>query len=98
MNAAVKLVGRPGRPRKTVPTVTIEKGIPIPIAPEPIEFPFADMEVGDSFYVPCATERVSMQGRLRARFRYWLMKQCPRPNVRITTHRVDGGLRCWRIE
>lgn len=93
----VKIESRgPGRPPLAVPQVTIEKGIPIPIADTPMAFPFGDMEPGDSFFVPCSLERVSMHARIRSRFRYWSMRQCPRVDMAITVQRVDGGLRCWR--
>jgi hypothetical protein len=86
-----------GRPPITGPRPVVEKGVPMPEQALLLQFPFDAMEIGDSFFVACQLDRVSMTSRIRSRFRYWKMKQCPRVAMTISVQRVDGGLRCWRM-
>lgn len=69
--------------------IAIEKGIPIP---EPIGhtsiYPFAEMEVGDSFVAPVG------RGRAAASAHYWGKKL----NRRFTCRIIDrNSTRIWRI-
>ncbi len=96
--ATVKLVpSKGGRPPSRVPVVPIDKGVPMPSVSPGIQFPFAEMEVGDSFFVEARLDATSAMARIRAKHRYWLMGQCPRPAMRIAIRKVDGGVRCWRV-
>ena len=96
MRAELK-IARGGRPPSTVPQVRIEKGVPLPEVHPAVQFPWADMQVGDSFFVPATLDVTSMMARVRSKFRYWRLGQCPRPDVGIVIRKVDGGLRCWRL-
>lgn len=96
MTAPVKLV-KGGRPPAPIPAVVIEKGVPIPPVQERIAFPFAEMEVGDSFFVAATLDATSVMARIRAKHRYWRLGQCPRPEMRVTIRKVPGGVRCWRV-
>jgi len=61
------------------------------------KYPFKDMQVGDSFFVPLSAERWT---RERTRVEVAAVKYANKnPGVRFTcaSSRYDGGLRCWRI-
>lgn len=92
------ITARPvGRPRNA-PTFAVEKGVPIP---EPKHaYPFAEMEVGDSFFVPCASkcDRQQLQTNVASRAASFRAKQCPRGREYFSTRVVEGGLRCWRVQ
>ncbi len=69
----------------------VEKGIPVTRRfREPYKYPFNDMDVGDSFFIPNGQDRIRSA---RAR--------CSQ--VKANTGReyiariVDGGVRVWRI-
>lgn len=63
----------------------IEKNIPIPM-----KYPFAQMNVNDSFAVPASVSRSTVNVAAMRFGRKFGMKF----TVRLTT---DGTLRCWRI-
>jgi len=72
------------------PTFQIEKGIPVPETPGRGLYPFADMDVGDSFFVG---------GEVSARSKAvsaasWFGK---RNGLKFSCRNVDGGLRIWRV-
>lgn len=70
----------------------IDKHMPIP---EQIgsgaraKYPFAKMEVGDSFFVP------SMRSNALSNAAQWHTKKTGK---KFTCANVEGGVRCWRIE
>lgn len=79
--------------------IPIEHGIPVPVlqrkpskggkpGPEPT-YPFAGLDVSDSFFVPDATIR-----RLSAAAAYWQRKT----GWKFKCRTVDGGVRVWRIQ
>ncbi len=74
-------------------TYEIEKNIPIPGPggrnPRP-EYPFAEMEVGDSFFVPKETNRDINQISARA------SAFGSATNKKFKCSTVDGGIRVWR--
>lgn len=77
----------------------IEKGIPIP--PKEIDdpYPFSDMEVGDSFRVPIILDTLPHRVYSRCstaikRYR----KEHPERKFLLRTLKVEGYVRCWRIE
>lgn len=64
----------------------IEKGVPMPTS-----FPFAQMEVGDSFVLPTNTKRVTA----------WIAakRYADKHGVEFATRTVeDGSIRLWRIK
>ena len=71
----------------------IDKGVEIPAKrARRRNYPFREMEVGDSFFVPTdkpANVSASICGCVRSS-RY--------PGKRFTSRKVEGGVRCWRIE
>lgn len=73
--------------------IPIDKGIPIPTrcrgrAGRRLLFPFADMEIGDSFFVAGAASSVES-----AASRYG-----QKLGRKFTARYVDGGVRVWRIK
>jgi hypothetical protein len=52
-------------------------------------YPFADMNVGDSFFVPETIKRTNVQNAA-------YMYAC-RKNVKFSVRAVEGGLRVWRV-
>lgn len=75
---------------------TIEKDVPLP-SHKPLgnyKWPFAEMGVGDSFFVPANTTEE------KRRIQMNVMGSCRRfrDKGRFATRRVEGGVRVWRIE
>ena len=76
----------------------IEKKIPIPAGRcVRTPFPFLDMNVGDSFLVPCKPDEFK-----RIRNRIWMQAKAfarrePEARFRVTIRFVEGGARCWRV-
>jgi len=68
-----------------VKTINVEKGIPMPV-----KYPFAHMEVGDSFEVPVHVRRTAVNVSAK---RYG-DKHGMIFTIRLTE---DRKLRCWRI-
>ena len=78
-------------------TYKIEKGIPITHKPNvgggKKKYPFEDMEIGDSFLVPCKKEKAQSVSST-------LMGATKREHPKkFTTHYnlEEGGVRIWRI-
>jgi hypothetical protein len=70
--------------------ILIEKGIPVP--PEtrgikPTMYPWAQMEVGDSFFLP---GRKAHPG--------FTSKPCKATRHKFTSRKVNGGFRTWRVK
>ncbi len=77
----------------------IEKGIPLPgrcSIRNPADYPFGDMEVGDSFFVPFPLEEMK-RGRSRLSVASSARKKAY-PSENYATREVDGGYRAWRTE
>jgi len=87
-SAAAPTISR-GRATKTT-AFKIDRGIPMPVLPARNLYPFAQMQIGDSFLVP-----MEAATRCRANFKHH------RP-MRFTAHTVvengTQGLRVWRLE
>ena len=75
----------------------IEKGIEVPpkksFARSTI-YPFATMEVGDSFFVPQVDGKPKSSGSLWSSAR----KATVKLDFKFAIRSVDGGFRCWRVE
>lgn len=68
----------------------IEKSIPIPpAAGRTSQYPYALMEVGDSFFVPRTKEKSVGVSTSHARNKF--------PGRKFATRRVDNGVRVWRV-
>ncbi len=66
----------------------IEKNIPVPAPMSGTKYPFKNMEIGDSFFIPferVATTKV-------AGYKYAAAN-----GVKISFRKVEGGARVWRI-
>ena len=83
--------------------ITVEKNIPIPESrfgkgrqPGETKYPFAELQVGDSFMVPTKkqTDINKMQSSICGHaFQYKRKNR----DTNFTTRIVDGGIRVWRI-
>jgi hypothetical protein len=73
----------------------IEKDIPVPPARNKVTYPFADMEVGDSFFVPCDPDGVLKTER---RVSAAAAQYRRRMSVKFVTRREETGVRVWRAE
>ncbi len=70
----------------------IDKDVPIPYARgRHSQYPFADMEVGDSFFVPTSPGR-----KVSASVNSWNRTHPDKP-FKFTCRTVEGGTRVWRI-
>jgi len=67
----------------------IEKSVPLPSPNEKISYPFKQMEVGDSFFVP--EEKVGSM-------RQCLWKNRLRLGFSFVTRKENGGVRVWRTK
>ena len=75
----------------------IEKGIEVlakKIFVRKSIYPFATMEVGDSFFVPQVDGKPKTDGSIRSAARQAAKKL----GFKFTVRRADGGFRCWRVE
>lgn len=87
------------------PTFKIEKGIPMPEVVQPKRlkpYPFAEMDIGDSFFVPHekGTEATSsdlslLKGRLTASWKYRQWKH--ELASQFSAVAVEGGVRVWCV-
>lgn len=76
----------------------IETGVPMPSQSHRRVrgYPFADMGVGDSFFV--AAEGGETLKVVQSRLSAALARQCRRNGWKYVTRQVDGGVRGWRVE
>jgi len=70
----------------------IEKGHPIPTGTALDRFPFAQMEIGDSFFVP-KTE--ISENTVRSYVSRYLKDK---PTIAFRVFAIEGGARIWRTE
>lgn len=75
-------------------SIAIDKCVPVP-APRHCknrnEFPFSQMEIGDSFLFDCD---LAGENRLRSNALYFAKKN---PGFTFCIRKCDGGYRLWRI-
>ncbi len=79
---------------------TIESNIPVPPSKRKTKYPFAEMKVGDSFFVPeteSDTKRVGMAAHCFARELFLKKADQPRRKFTTKTQHSPAGTRCWRI-
>ena len=69
----------------------IEKGIPVPPHGNgsTAKYPWADLCVGDSFFVPGVKTNAMVGSKAHAAKKH---------NAKYSMRSVDGGVRIWRIE
>ena len=77
-------------------TFEIEKEIPIPpLRREDRKYPFADMDVGDSFFIRFSVEaRKKNQSKIGAAIGGYSRRNSGK---KFSARCVDGGIRVWRI-
>jgi hypothetical protein len=74
-------------------SIKIERNVPPPPTAATLqEYPFTEMNVGDSFWVEDPNGRV--QARIQAKLCYYKRTS----GTNWTTRRIDGGVRVWRIK
>lgn len=83
---------------------TIESGVPMTSGKrgrKPTEFPLADMNVGDSFLIPCDTADKKAVDSWRRKLlvaKKRFAEQFDADGIKFQTGIADGGLRVWRSE
>jgi len=69
--------------------IVVEKGIPLPTGARAAKYPFASMEVGDSFVVAGSSKQLARSHALNYK------KLNPGWNYRTRT--TSDGMRIWRV-
>jgi hypothetical protein len=73
----------------------IENNIPVPEPRSRSTYPFANMEIEDSFFVPCDLDAVrTIERRVSAS----AAQYGRRHSTKYVTRREDNGVRVWRVE
>lgn len=73
------------------PQIKIEKGVPLPVGRG--KYPWREMDVGDSFFVPDVTG-VKLSAAASA---YTIRcRSTGKPVPKFSVRNVDGGVRVWR--
>lgn len=77
--------------------IPIDKGVAVPAkTSRNATYPFADMEVGDSFYVASVKENHQrILGSVATCVRHYVTRRAPQK--RFTVRQIDSGIRCWRL-
>lgn len=70
----------------------IEKGIPIPTVGTRRKFPFAEMKIGDSFFI---SQIEGETNSVRSTACYYARRN---PGYKFRVKRVEGGTRVWRVQ
>lgn len=65
----------------------IERGIPVSPREKRARYPFAEMEVGDSFFSSKNIDRIRSAAHAYGKYQ----------NMKFQTAIVDNGIRVWRI-
>lgn len=81
----------------------IESNVPMP-RNKPTKYPFGEMQVGDSFFVPVAKNgdgwaRSKQHNRLTAAINSWRRtNKSMNHRFKIRSTEEPHGVRCWRVE
>lgn len=81
--------------------ITIDKNIPIPNGADweskPEKYPFAEMEIGDSFFIAC---KDSMAPLCQSSLELAALSYASEHNLdaKFVTRAVLGGVRVWRVK
>lgn len=67
----------------------IEKDVPMPQDKREVKYPFAEMEVGDSFLADCKQASVQNNARVFAK---------ANPPMKFKVRPEGDGARCWRVK
>jgi hypothetical protein len=75
--------------------IKIDKNVPIPAIGKQDKYPFAEMQIGDSFFLPCDSKNeYKIRGQV---LHHAKLRLKTTPDFAITTRKCDGGLRVWRV-
>lgn len=72
--------------------IKLDTNVPLPTVVS-FKYPFDDMNIGDSFFVP-GTEAIR---KLRGAASYHARKSSAKYSVRTTEEGDNVGARCWRV-
>jgi hypothetical protein len=74
-----------------VSTVRIDRNVPLPVGRNfrRTKYPFASMEVGDSFVFPASANESSARSQSNVAGR--------KSGRKFSVRKTEAGLRCWRI-
>lgn len=79
--------------KKQTKQMKIDKDVPMPKAKAKLKYPFNEMNVGDSFEVPCTKEESkAMQIKLASSSGMYGRKY----GAKFTTRQSENGIRIWR--
>lgn len=78
----------------------VERNVPLPDpmllgGGAPRKYPWLEMEVGDSFFVPCDAESI---GRISVRLRSAAAKNLTLNGRKFAGRRFADGVRVWRVK
>ena len=68
--------------------IKIDSGVPLPEKANATKYPFREMAVGDSFFVP---------GKKSGDFSGQVAQAKKATGFNFTTRTLDGGVRVWRV-
>ncbi len=81
--------------------IKIDKNIPMRVIKKtestrkfPIIYPFAEMEIGDSFFI--SQDTYASDNSIQTNLYNYVRKM--KQDYKIAIRQADGGMRCWRIE
>ena len=85
-------------------SIKIDKNVPIPkgtrVSPT-VTYPFGEMEIGDSFFVPPFLQQTTKQliAKMRHEYRNFAKQQDPQPKftAKISEENSVVGVRVWKI-
>lgn len=98
------IVVKPRAPRADTTAVVndsgirVEKGVPLPPRGRYTQYPWAEMAIGDSFFIAFAGDRHATKKRassIASAGRAWLRRNGVR-NPQVAHRAVEGGIRIWR--
>jgi hypothetical protein len=78
--------------------IRIERGVPIPPKGHGALYPWGEMGVGDSFFVPCGADKAKSKGNSIATAGRLFLRRNGVPEAATTSRTVEGGIRIWRIK
>lgn len=74
---------------------TISKNVPLPPRRNCAEFPWRNLQIGDSFFIP--SDKAGINGKRVYMSASNLKRHMSEP-VRFSIRKVQGGYRAWRVE
>lgn len=76
-----------------IPLPSINRGAP----PTPIKYPWPDLKIGDSFFVPQLDKTImTIRGAINIDLKKYSTQSGIK--IKITTRAIDNGVRVWRLK